>query len=177
MTTVYLLRHAEYESPNYIVPFRLPGFPLSNEGKLAAEKLAGEFSKTNIATIYSSPLTRTRETAEIIAKKLGKEVQFDDRLLEVRSSAQGKTEEFLHSMNGWHIYDSDWYKSLNGERPEEILARMESFMQEKVAANVGKEIIVVSHGDPIMFYLSHYYNKPVTDIPYVQMGQFLPLVF
>ena len=182
MTTVYLLRHAAYESPDHILPYRLPGFPLSEEGKSTAEKLAEEFSKKNIAAIYSSPLLRTRQTAELIAKKVGKEVIYDDRLLEVRSPVQGKPEGFPESLGGWKIYESDWYKNLHGERPEEVFARMVDFMKEKVSEHAGKEIIVVSHGDPIMFYVGG--NKglgllsdEIRALDYVQMGHFLTLAF
>jgi len=174
-TTVYLIRHAAYESPDHILPFRLPGFHVSDAGKLAAKKLAEYFSTKTIDAVYSSPLERTMETATIIAGK--QNVIRDDRLLEVRSPAQGKPEGFPESMGGWKMYETDWYTHQHGETPEEVRERMKDFMEEKVAAHNGKEIIVVSHGDPIMFYYAQYVGKLFTDIPYVQMGTVLTLVY
>ena len=156
------------------MPYRLSGFPLSHEGKATVEKLADTFSGKHIAAIYSSPLERTRETAEILAKKLNMHVLFDDRLLEVRSPAQGKPVGFTESMGGWKIYDSEWYKKNNGESVQEIFERMQSFMKEKIAEYKGKEIIVVSHGDPIMIYRA---NDHVSAEKYIQTGECIALTF
>lgn len=167
-TTIYLVRHAAYESPDHILPFRLPGFHLSEQGKKKAKELADFFSTKSISAIYSSPIARARETAEIIAGK--RKVMIDDRLIEVRSPAQGKPEGFPESMGGWKMYETGWYKKNKGETQEEIYSRMKSFMDEKIEMHRGKEIVVVSHGDPIMFYLRK-------TAPYIQMGHYLALAF
>ena len=50
---------------------RMPGIGLTERGRaeiaVVAERLAGD----NIAAIYASPLQRTRESAEIVAERLG----------------------------------------------------------------------------------------------------------
>jgi broad specificity phosphatase PhoE len=182
ITTVYFLRHAAYENPNQILPYRLHGFRLSKLGKIGTEKLAESLHQHSIEAVYASPLDRTRETAEIIAKKFNLSVLTDDRLLEVRSPLQGKPEGFTEAMGGWKIYDSDWYKRGGGETPLEIFSRMDSFMKEKVREHSGKEIIVVSHGDPIMIYIAGHQGKHLTaeslvTTPYIQMGQCVSLTF
>ncbi|MBL7159755.1 histidine phosphatase family protein, partial [Candidatus Microgenomates bacterium] len=50
-TTIYLVRHCEYENPRRVVPGRLPGFPLSAEGKENAKLLANYFKDKKIAAI------------------------------------------------------------------------------------------------------------------------------
>ena len=47
---------------------------LTSEGRQEAELLAKELASNGIARIFSSPLARTRETAEIIATILNLEV-------------------------------------------------------------------------------------------------------
>jgi broad specificity phosphatase PhoE len=68
-TTVILVRHAE--------KMATPGDdPVLNEqGKARADQLARIFDSSGIAAIYSSQYTRTRLTAEPLAKKLGLPVQ------------------------------------------------------------------------------------------------------
>lgn len=177
MTTVYLIRHCAYESPAPVLPVRLPGFHLSDAGKTEAMKLAKLFSRKYISAVYSSPLERTRETAEIIAERLHKRVQIDDRLLEIRSPTQGKSMNISESLQGWNIYKNDWYKKNGGESQEEIISRMNDFLQEKIKEHEGKEFIVVSHGDPIMLLISKLQDKNPQKVPYVQMGEVVTLRF
>jgi broad specificity phosphatase PhoE len=150
-TTVYLLRHTQYESPEHILPVRLPGFHLSHEGRATAKKIA-----------------------EFFSEKIHKNIILDDRLLEIRSPTQGKTEEFGETMGEWNMYESDWYKQNGGESREEIFSRMDTFIKEKIPQNRGKEFIVVSHGDPIMLLLKGYLGKMPE---YIRMGGCLRLTF
>lgn len=80
--TVYFVRHGEVENPEKIKYGRLPGFPLTQLGRLESERVGQEFLPKNIEAIFSSPLLRTKETAEIIGRKLKLPVFYDDRLLE-----------------------------------------------------------------------------------------------
>ncbi len=181
-TIVYLIRHGAYENPQEIMPYRMPGFHLSETGKSDIGKLAVTLRQHTIEAVYASPLTRTQETAQILAKQYNLPVLTDNRLMEVRSPVQGKPEGFTESMGGWKIYESDWYKQGKGETPAEIFSRMDSFMKEIIREHSGKEIIVVSHGDPIMIYIAGHEGKPLTaqslsTTPYIQMGQCVPISF
>src|SRR5690606_17072689 len=81
-TVVHLLRHGEVHNPGGILYGRLPGYHLSETGELMAKTVAKAVSGRDIATIYSSPLERARETAAPVAAVHGLEVIIDDRLLE-----------------------------------------------------------------------------------------------
>jgi broad specificity phosphatase PhoE len=180
-TIIYLVRHAQYENPNGVMPSRLPGFPLSADGHGQAANLAKYFPDKNIKAIFASPLTRTKQTAKIIAKKLELPITTDDRLLEIRSALGGKPDGFDESLGDW-LYLSKWYRDHDGETPEEIFARMDSFMREKIKKHKGEQIIVVSHGDPIMFLVGRYMGIPFTSgdmerLAYIQMGEMDKLTF
>lgn len=175
MTTIYLFRHGQYETHDGILPYRLAGFPLSEKGKSDVTKLANSFSTKSIAAVYTSPLERTLETATIVAKAFGLTPIVDERLLEVRSPVEGNTESFLHSKGGWGIYNSDWYKENGGELVEEIATRMKSAIEEYAKRHNGKEIIVVSHGDPLMILKAVYKGITLTpealsQLPYIPMA-------
>lgn len=59
-----------------------PGPPLSNLGRFQAEQAAGIVAAFAPQTIYASPLTRTRQTAEIVARPIQMPVRIDPDLTE-----------------------------------------------------------------------------------------------
>jgi len=67
---LYLIRHGEVawnRENSYIGSTDLP---LNDEGRRQAELLADRLKGTDLAGVYSSDLSRARETAEIIAERL-----------------------------------------------------------------------------------------------------------
>ncbi len=158
-TIVYLIRHGAYENPKAILHGRLPGFPLSTEGKRQAEKIAFFLASKPITVIYSSRLTRAYQTAEIIAKKFRKKVRTDRRLLDIRTPLQGKPKACIDNI------DSDFYHPkyirAGGERLEAIYARMDRCVKSRARLHAGKQIVMVSHGDPIMSVATRYSGKPL----------------
>jgi broad specificity phosphatase PhoE len=159
MTTVYLIRHGAYENPKQIFHGRLPGFPLSAQGKKMAGRLANYLANKPIIAVYSSRLTRAYQTAEIIAKKFRLPVITDRRLLDIRTPLQGKPKAFIDSI------DSDFYQPkyirAGGERLETVFARMDRAIKSKVRLHEGKQFVVVSHGDGIMSVATRYDGKPL----------------
>src|SRR5947209_20583375 len=69
-TDIYVVRHAHVHNPHDILYGRLPRFRLSELGLEQARKVADFLSGRNIEAIYSSPLLRARQTAEMIAQSL-----------------------------------------------------------------------------------------------------------
>lgn len=57
--------------------------PLSPRGLRQAEATAEALLGQSIEALYASPLRRARQTAEVIARRLGLPVRFDDRLKEI----------------------------------------------------------------------------------------------
>ncbi len=82
----YLLRHGATEN-NLAKPPRLQGrgldSPLSNAGREQAEAAARALSRVPLAAVFSSPLLRARETAELIADPHALSVQVVEDLIEV----------------------------------------------------------------------------------------------
>lgn len=84
--TILLARHGETDW-NVALP-RFMGttdIPLNDRGRGQAHALAAEVG--GIAAVWSSPLSRARETADIVAAEHGLEVWVDDRLAESRRGA------------------------------------------------------------------------------------------
>ena len=57
--------------------------PLNDTGRAQALGLAEQVREEGIAALYTSPLSRARETAEIVGAELGLEARPDDRLKEI----------------------------------------------------------------------------------------------
>ncbi len=57
--------------------------PLNDRGREQARELAAAVEAENVAVIYTSPLVRARETAEIVAERVGRDIREDERLKEV----------------------------------------------------------------------------------------------
>src|SRR5260221_397194 len=78
---VHVVRHGETiaNDDNTVRGTKMP-IPLNENGRAEAEKAADKLKEAGVDTIVASPLERSKETAEIIGKKLGVTPQYDPRL-------------------------------------------------------------------------------------------------
>ena len=82
VTTLLLVRHGETD---WNADGRLQGHtdrPLSDFGRRQAQQLADELDGERLEAIYSSDLSRARETAEVVGERLGLSVELDPDLRE-----------------------------------------------------------------------------------------------
>ncbi len=82
MTTLLLVRHGETD---WNAEGRLQGHtdrPLSDYGRRQARRLAEELDGEELEALYSSDLSRARETAEIVGQRLGLPTVLDPDLRE-----------------------------------------------------------------------------------------------
>src|SRR5579875_3617835 len=88
-TVVHLLRHGEVENPRGLIYGRLPGYHLSEDGRMMAKAAADFLAERDVVAIFTSPLDRARETAEPVAERFGLEPVVDDRLIEPWNHFEG----------------------------------------------------------------------------------------
>lgn len=160
MTTIYIVRHGAYQNPEYVFPGWSPGFPLSDEGREQVRRLAGFFADTTIDILYSSPIQRTRETSRILSDALSLPINFDIRLVEVRTNLEGTPMKRFDETNGELSYLPE-YIAKGAESMEALGKRMHDVLEEFRTAHAGKTILVVSHGDPIRFGIMKYLGWPM----------------
>jgi broad specificity phosphatase PhoE len=147
-TTIYLVRHGEVNNPYGIIYGRLPNYGLSEKGKLQAQKTAEFLINKHIDEIYSSPLDRAKQTAEIIKKIVGvKTIHFSDDIIEMKTSYQGKKFSSLDKLQS-EVYLKPLDQS--DETIQQLADRMYTFVKELIKKHPGKNLVLVSHGDPIM---------------------------
>lgn len=158
-TKLLFIRHGNSEATDLYLPGRMPGVHLSSKGIEEAKQLAKDLEHIHIDRIYSSPLERTRETAEHIASLKKMRVDILDDILEINFGEwSGKTFDELKQLDEWKRFN---YFRLNtripgGENILDVQARVVKAVEKAVKENAGKTIVFVSHGDPIRSAICYY---------------------
>jgi len=145
----FLLRHFFVKRPTISCwPEKVP-IPLTKEGREGVKQLAKKLKEEKIDLIFSSDLLRTKETAQIIAKELGLEVNLDERLRELNLGVYNgrKLEEFYRDFPKPEERFSKAPK--NGENWSDCQKRMLDFIKEVDRKYQGKKVLIVGHGDPL----------------------------
>jgi broad specificity phosphatase PhoE len=161
--TAYLFRHG---ATDWNADGRWAGraeMPMSDLGRRQiarlAERLAGE---GRFARAFASPAGRARESAALVAARVGVEVEVDARLLEISYGAwEGRRpEEVRATPEGAALYAS-WVERPatvrlpGGEGVEEVLARGLGWLREVAGRFPGGRVMACSHRSTIRILLAH----------------------
>lgn len=159
-TTIYFVRHGKVYNPTNVWYGRLPRFGLAQEGRQQIEQTAEFLKKENIDRIYTSPLLRAKQTADIIKQKLKlPKIYFSKDIMEIKSSLQGNSFAYIKSID-YDVFASPG-RDVKGETIEEIANRMQQFMHKMIKKHPGKKIVAVGHGDPIMLVKAALTGLPI----------------
>ncbi|MFH9707115.1 bifunctional RNase H/acid phosphatase [Streptomyces luteogriseus] len=128
---------------------------LSDTGREQAERAAAMLARRGtIQAVVSSPLARTRETAGIVAARLGLDVSIDDGLRETDFGAwEGLTfaevrERHPDDLNAW-LASPDAEPTGGGESFAATAARLAVTRDKLVTAHAGRTVLLVTHVTPI----------------------------
>ena len=151
-TTVTLVRHGEVHNPDKVLYGRMPGFQLSQRGRLQAEVTARFLRGRDVAAVFSSPLERAVQTATPIAECFGVQVQIDPQLIESSSAFQGRQVELgpqilKHPYTWSHL--SNPFRPSWGEAYACVAARVVAAVEAARDAYPGREVVLVSHQLPV----------------------------
>ena len=163
MTLLYLIRHAR---STWNAEGRMQGQadpPLDALGREQARALADHLRHETFHAIYSSPLARARETAEIIAAPHGLPVRYDDRLKERHLGEwTGLTGDEVNDRYPERA-DGNWrvVGPPGGENQDALTARAAAVFADLLAAHPEETIAVVSHGGLLTAYPGHLLGVPL----------------
>ncbi|MFG2885868.1 bifunctional RNase H/acid phosphatase [Streptomyces sp. NPDC048297] len=128
---------------------------LSEAGREQARRVAEALARRGtIQAIVASPLARTRETAGIVATRLGLDVTIEEGLRETDFGAwEGLSfgevrERHPDDLNAW-LVDPEAHPTGGGESFTETAARIEVAREKLVAAHQGRTVLLVTHVTPI----------------------------
>ncbi|PZT70603.1 bifunctional RNase H/acid phosphatase [Streptomyces sp. SW4] len=132
---------------------------LSAVGREQAERVAEALARRGtIQAIVSSPLARTRETAAVVADRLGLDVTVDEGLRETDFGAwEGLTfaevrERHPEDLNAW-LASPHAQPTGGGESFAATGARIAATRDRLVAAHAGRTVLLVSHVTPIKTFV------------------------
>lgn len=154
-TMIYFIRHGE----TILTPTRkFSGTgaldpELTEDGLAQAELVATEVAKLEPEVLVASPLQRTRQTAEAIARATDLEINFDTDWYELSFGTwDGKSIEEVKSESpddyqAW--LNSSSYRPGGGESYDEAAIRIDNALDKLVAQYPGKKVVVVTHNGVI----------------------------
>lgn len=136
--------------------------PLEPEGIIEVEE-ASQNLPDGIAKIYASPMTRTRQTAEILNKKLNLEISYHPELMEVDFGAFTQRswldiiEEFGEdSLTSYRSQQYD-FTSHGGDSAKKVHTRVKKILAQIKESHPRENILIVAHGGIVraLYYMYH----------------------
>lgn len=175
---IYLVRHGETDL-NAKDIYQSPQTLLSKTGLKQSSFLANRFKKIKIDKIFSSPFERTKQTAQMIKKVTGKEIEYVNDLRELTKPSQfvGKSytdseterikKEIASHMDDplWHYSDEENFFDLVNrakkiikmlddlEYADILLVTHEGFMKVLISTLIFEDIITPELFDKIYYFL------------------------
>ncbi len=149
-----LIRHGQTQSNvDHLLDTGHPGAPLTDEGLEQAATLVERLSAEPIEVIYSSDLTRARQTAEPLASAKGLRVMEHPGLREIFAGADDMSSDwvpYVSVLDTWHTDPEN--KLPGGESWPEFQRRFEAAIAEIAATGV-EVAALVSHGAALRVWI------------------------
>ena len=158
-TRLYLVRHGATQLSAENRFAGAVGVDLSDEGREQVKRLARRLADDRISAIYTSPLSRTRETAELLAAPHRLALRARDGLREIGHGRwEGLTraeveERFCDEYAAWEE-DPFTFAPEGGESGLGVLSRALPVIREIVLAHPDETVLVVSHKATLRLLMS-----------------------
>lgn len=158
-TRLYLARHGFSEANLLRLHAGSGGWPLRPEGRKQAEALARQVQCLAITEIWTSPLPRARQTAEIVAGICAIPIFEDEDLRELDAGPwEGLTDDEVASRfpNDYRRWTSDpaGFVLPGRETLTDVMQRMVRAIDRRRSRGV--EALIVSHCEPIRLLRVHH---------------------
>jgi probable phosphoglycerate mutase len=152
MAVLHLLRHGQHGLVGGVLAGRMPGVGLTERGRAEIEAVAARLAGECVAALYASPLQRTRESAELVAERLGLPVTYLEDLVELDFGEwTGATFDSIRADPRWRSWSS--HRSLatipGGETMRAVQHRAVNAVIEICDRHRDETVVAVSHGDVI----------------------------
>ena len=164
-TIIYLVKHADelkengIQNTNDTAQLINEKYILSVKGEEQSKRLSESPELHNIDVLWSSSYARAKATAKYIAYRNNININIDSRLNERKL---GNLEDLSRWMKNKPFGVVQAYlqdkkrKAREGESCEEAKERVTSLLQKILKENMGKKIVLVSHGALITFLLTNW---------------------
>ncbi|MEM4140880.1 MAG: histidine phosphatase family protein [Nitrososphaeria archaeon] len=148
MNFILLIRHGEGESNiKHLISHDLEIYPLTEKGVEQSKIIAKGLKKLKIDLIYSSPVLRCRQTAQIISEYLKQPIIYDERA----------KERFFGKFNNRRIDPLDWKTFLIDEASKKCVEGWDEIylrIYDLIRSLMGKNAVIVTHYDLIRAFIA-----------------------
>jgi probable phosphoglycerate mutase len=154
------VRHGETDSNRQGLALGRADVSLNGTGRLQAERLAVALSTEPIVAVYSSPLSRTVDTARPIASAHGLAVQIEPRLIEMDiGELDGLTftevrDRYPGLLEAWVAHEGPSQAVPGGERLIDVQQRAAEAVCSLAEYHPDEAICVVTHNFVILSLLA-----------------------
>ncbi len=150
MAEILLIRHGETEWNRREVFRGRADVPLSARGREQARLLGEALRGSGVQAVYTSPLSRARQTADPLADALGIEVRTDERLLDMsfgrwESRPRGEVAKEDPALYRAWLTEPQEFRAPDGESLADVIARARPAMGEIAARHKGGRAAIVTH--------------------------------
>jgi probable phosphoglycerate mutase len=154
-----LVRHAVTSETGSRLSGRKPGIDLSDVGRTQAQAAGERLAALPVAAVYASPIERTTQTAELVAKHHGVPVVPLPGVVEADyGDWTGETLADLAKTDLWKVVQlaPSRVRFPGGESMAGMQARMVAAIETVADRHRGQTVVIVSHADPIKAAVAHF---------------------
>jgi probable phosphoglycerate mutase len=156
------MRHGQADNNvNRILVGRHLESHLTEKGKMQVKDTAQLLKSMSISKIYSSPVTRTIETTQIVGEELGLDYEIDDRLYEIDLGKLAGTnyDEVLNKYGNlflsFYMGDDSVLSNHGVESFTAVKSRIRDLLDQVMTRHNNHNVLLVTHLDPIKAAISY----------------------
>lgn len=158
-TAFFFVRHGVTAHTGHKLSGWMEGIDLTEEGRAQARVAAERLAEHRFAALYSSPIERCYQTAEIIGEVLRKQVEVTDELGEVRYGKwTDRSFKSLTKTKLWEVIQRQPSAARfpDGETLRDVQKRAVDEVERLAARHRGRSVCCVTHADVIRLVMAHY---------------------
>ena len=161
---LYIIRHGETDLNAKSVMQGWVDPPINQSGRELAAMTGQAMKDIRFDRCISSPLSRARETAEIVLRESGNEIPIttDDRLREM-SCGDIEEKSITEMGDAARLFFVDPFRFPgfpNGETIQDLCSRTQEFFRELTAVDDGKTYLISTHGCAMRAMLNYLFDDP-----------------
>jgi probable phosphoglycerate mutase len=161
---LYLIRHAVTAETGRKLSSKDPKIPLSAAGQQMAAALAEHLSSVELQAIYTSPMTRCRQTIAPLAAARGIPIRSDKAFVEADYGTWlGRPLASVFKLKAWSnlMATPSRFRFPEGDTLREVQQRAVAAVERLAETHQGQPVAVGSHADIIRGILAHYLGSPL----------------
>ena len=162
MNLAIFMRHGQADNNvNRVFVGRNLESHISEKGKMQVKDTARLLKSMSISKIYSSPVTRTIETTQIVGEELGLDYEIDDRLYEIDLGKLAGTnyDEVLNKYGNlflsFYMGDDSVLSNHGVESFTAVKSRIRDLLDQIMTRHNNHNVLLVTHLDPIKAAISY----------------------